>query len=132
MAETAPGEIIRYEAHPPMFRYNRLGFALFLLLMPVAIAIVILMVWYLSSRARKLTITDRELRFEQGLRANASRCSHAELDEATELNDGNPAELGEEYHALLRRQPQINVLGGFCGRDHRYVEAICGATRLAA
>lgn len=68
----------------------------------------------------------------RGLRANASRCSHAELDEATELDDGNPAELGEDYRALLRRQPQINVLGGCCGTDHRHVEAICGATRLAA
>jgi homocysteine S-methyltransferase len=68
----------------------------------------------------------------RGLRANASRCSHAELDEATELDDGDPAELGEDYRALLRRQPQINVLGGCCGTDHRHVEAICGATRLAA
>ncbi|MDA0702140.1 MAG: homocysteine S-methyltransferase family protein [Proteobacteria bacterium] len=68
----------------------------------------------------------------RGLRANASRCSHAELDEATELDDGNPAELGEDYRALLRRQPQINVLGGCCGTDHRHVEAICGAIRLAA
>ena len=67
MAETATGEIIRYEAHPPMFRNNPLGFVLSVLLIPVAIGIVILMVWYLSSIARTLTITDRELRFEQGL-----------------------------------------------------------------
>lgn len=68
----------------------------------------------------------------RGLRANASRCSHAELDEATELDDGDPVEMGEDYRALLRRQPLINVLGGCCGTDHRHVEAICGATRLAA
>jgi S-methylmethionine-dependent homocysteine/selenocysteine methylase len=30
----------------------------------------------------------------RGIRANASKKSHAELDEATELDDGNPKELG--------------------------------------
>ena len=59
-----------------------------------------------------------------GLRANASRCSHAELDEATELDDGDPVELGAQYRDLLRRFPQIRVLGGCCGTDHRHVEQI--------
>jgi S-methylmethionine-dependent homocysteine/selenocysteine methylase len=60
----------------------------------------------------------------RGLRANASRCSHAELDAATELDDGNPAELGREYRAILSKLPGINVLGGCCGTDHRHVGAI--------
>src|SRR5262245_20808011 len=67
-----------------------------------------------------------------GLRANASKRSHTELNEAPDLDDGNPAELGAEYRALLRRHPQINVLGGCCGTDRRHVEAICGACKQAA
>ena len=60
----------------------------------------------------------------RGLRANASRRSHAELDEATELDAGNPIELGEEYRALLSLLPNVTVVGGCCGTDHRHVEAI--------
>ncbi len=63
----------------------------------------------------------------RGIRANASRCSHAELDEATTLDDGDPAELGAAYAALRERLPQLTVLGGCCGTDHRHVEAIAAA-----
>ncbi len=63
----------------------------------------------------------------RGLRANASRCSHAELDEATELDDGDPREFGEEHLALLERSPAIHILGGCCGTDLRHVEAIAAA-----
>jgi S-methylmethionine-dependent homocysteine/selenocysteine methylase len=63
----------------------------------------------------------------QGLRANASRLSHAELDEAEELDDGNPQELGEQYASLAARLPKLNVLGGCCGTDRRHVAAICDA-----
>lgn len=60
-----------------------------------------------------------------GLRANASRRSHAELDEATELDAGNPHELGQQYRELRKILPGLNVLGGCCGTDHRHVAAIC-------
>jgi MltA specific insert domain/Homocysteine S-methyltransferase len=60
----------------------------------------------------------------RGLRANSSCRSHAELDNATELDAGNPEELGAQYGAVLRRFPHINVLGGCCGTDHRHVERI--------
>jgi homocysteine S-methyltransferase len=63
----------------------------------------------------------------RGLRANASRRSHAELDAAPDLDDGDPAELGGEYRALRHRHDQIVVLGGCCGTDHRHVEAISAA-----
>jgi len=59
-----------------------------------------------------------------GLRANASRRSHAELDEATELDDGDPEALGEEYLVLHSLLPRMNVLGGCCGTDERHVGAI--------
>lgn len=67
----------------------------------------------------------------RGLRANASRRSHAELDNATELDAGDPAELGAQYAEILHRFPQINVVGGCCGTDHRHVECISAALKAA-
>jgi S-methylmethionine-dependent homocysteine/selenocysteine methylase len=61
------------------------------------------------------------------LRANASRASHAELDEAAVLDDGDPTELAGLYAALLDRHPHLQVLGGCCGTDARHVEAIASA-----
>ena len=63
----------------------------------------------------------------RGLRANASRQSHAELNEAVELDVGNPAELGAQYAQLKKRLPQLNVMGGCCGTDHRHIERIAEA-----
>ncbi len=63
----------------------------------------------------------------RGIRANASRRSHAELDEAPDLDAGNPVELGQQYRDLRRRFPQFAVLGGCCGTDHRHVQQICFA-----
>lgn len=60
----------------------------------------------------------------RGLRANASRRSHAELDAATELDDGDPEELGDDYLALRRLLPRMTVAGGCCGTDERHVAAI--------
>jgi S-methylmethionine-dependent homocysteine/selenocysteine methylase len=63
----------------------------------------------------------------RGVRANASKRSHAELNEAPDLDDGNPVELGADYRALRSRHPQINVLGGCCGTDQRHIAQICSA-----
>jgi homocysteine S-methyltransferase len=63
----------------------------------------------------------------QGLRANASKMSHAELDEAEELDAGDPDDLAARYAALRGPLPKLNVVGGCCGTDHRHVGAICAA-----
>jgi S-methylmethionine-dependent homocysteine/selenocysteine methylase len=63
----------------------------------------------------------------RGLRANASTKSHKELDEATELDAGDPVQLAREHRELKGRLPRLNVLGGCCGTDHRHVEEICKA-----
>jgi S-methylmethionine-dependent homocysteine/selenocysteine methylase len=60
----------------------------------------------------------------RGLRANASAKSHAELDESTELDAGDPVELGLQYRTLQSLLPRLAVVGGCCGTDHRHVEAI--------
>ncbi len=62
-----------------------------------------------------------------GLRANASRKSHAELNESPELDAGNPVELGLQYAGLKRRLTRLNVMGGCCGTDHHHVEQIAQA-----
>jgi S-methylmethionine-dependent homocysteine/selenocysteine methylase len=61
------------------------------------------------------------------VRANASRASHAELDAAEELDDGDPSELGSLYAGLVAAHPHLRVLGGCCGTDARHVEAIARA-----
>jgi S-methylmethionine-dependent homocysteine/selenocysteine methylase len=59
-----------------------------------------------------------------GLRANASAKSHAELDEAEELDEGDPTDLGARHAALRDKLPNLTVLGGCCGTDHRHVREI--------
>ncbi|MEX3015308.1 homocysteine S-methyltransferase family protein [Gymnodinialimonas hymeniacidonis] len=59
-----------------------------------------------------------------GLRSNASRMSHAELDEAAELDDGDPQEFGELHAEMLSHVPRMKVLGGCCGTDHRHIAAV--------
>ena len=63
----------------------------------------------------------------RGLRANASRMSHAELNESPDLDVGDPAELGQDYARLKRCLPRLNVMGGCCGTDHRHIEHIASA-----
>ena len=77
--------------------------------------------------ARVLRAGERFIQRIHGLRANASRMSHAELNEAPELDIGNPAELGMQYAELKRQVRQLNVLGGCCGTDHRHIGQIAEA-----
>lgn len=61
-----------------------------------------------------------------GIRANASRLSHAELDVATELDDGDPVEFGHFYATFGRYLPNLRIIGGCCGSDHRHVGEAAG------
>jgi homocysteine S-methyltransferase len=63
----------------------------------------------------------------RGVRANASRKSHAELNESSELDIGDPDEFGLQHAALKRRLPQLNVMGGCCGTDERHIERVAAA-----
>ena len=60
------------------------------------------------------------------VRPNASRQSHAELDEAEELDDGDPAELRDDLDDLRGRLPSLRVVGGCCGTDVRHVASLWG------
>ena len=59
-----------------------------------------------------------------GIRATASRMSHAELDACESLDDGDPQELAALNADILARLPGIRVVGGCCGTDHRHVGCI--------
>lgn len=66
-----------------------------------------------------------------GLRVNASALSHAELDEAEELDEGDPVALGRDNAALRDLLPEVQLLGGCCGTDHRHVGEILAAWTAA-
>jgi S-methylmethionine-dependent homocysteine/selenocysteine methylase len=63
----------------------------------------------------------------RGLRANASRLSHAELDALPAPDPGDPEDLGRQYARLKRCLPRLNVFGGCCGTDHRHLEHVAAA-----
>ena len=63
----------------------------------------------------------------KGVVANASRQSHAELDNATELDAGDPCELASLLAALAARHQSLKVFGGCCGTDARHLEQIAKA-----
>ena len=67
-----------------------------------------------------------------GLRANASRLSHAELDVAEELDEGNPVEFGHLHAQMARLLPNLRVVGGCCGTDHRHVGCVSHHLHRAA
>ena len=65
----------------------------------------------------------------RGLRCNASRLTHAELDECEVLDDGDPEELASQYKSIAASMPWLNVFGGCCGSDLRHVTEIAKAVR---
>ena len=68
----------------------------------------------------------------RGVRCNASRRSHAELDACDHLDDGDPAEYGRLVAELKARMPWMNVFGGCCGSDLRHVTELARALRVPA
>jgi len=65
----------------------------------------------------------------RGVRANASRMSHEELDNSEELDNGDPQELGKGVVGLTEFLPNLTVFGGCCGTDHRHIEAMARSCR---
>ena len=63
------------------------------------------------------------VRGEPGEVAQAERL----LDEAEELDRGDPRELGQDYLALRAALPALRVVGGCCGTDLEHVTAIADA-----
>ncbi len=62
-----------------------------------------------------------------GLRVNASLLSHAELDEATELDEGDLDLLKGTHDQLVAALPNVSIVGGCCGTDVRHVARLWSA-----
>jgi S-methylmethionine-dependent homocysteine/selenocysteine methylase len=62
----------------------------------------------------------------QGLRPNASRRTHTELDEATDLDVGDRDEFGAQCRKLREAVPSLRVVGGCCGTDIGHIRAVVG------
>ena len=63
----------------------------------------------------------------QGIRANSSTRSHAELDAAEDLDRGDVAGLARHYADLQRILPDLRVVGGCCGTDLEHVKRSPGS-----
>jgi homocysteine S-methyltransferase len=59
-----------------------------------------------------------------GIRGNASLKSHAELDDAEDLDEGDIAAFAAAQADLTAALPALTILGGCCGTDHRHVAAL--------
>ncbi len=64
-----------YSANPPMFRNRPIFFLISLALCAFAIGFVILIYWYIKTKAEKLTITAEKVEYSKGLLSK----SHDEL-----------------------------------------------------
>jgi hypothetical protein len=58
------------------------------------------------------------------VRYNASTRSHAELDEAPDLDEGDIGLLAGRHRQLAADLPALAIVGGCCGTDARHVEAL--------
>ena len=65
-----------------------------------------------------------------GVRYNASIRSHAELDEATELDAGDFGLLARSHQQVAATLPALTIIGGCCGTDARHVAALWADTPL--
>jgi S-methylmethionine-dependent homocysteine/selenocysteine methylase len=63
----------------------------------------------------------------RGVRANASRQSHAELEEEPMRDASDPTEFGRLNLELRSAVPHLSILGGCCGTDVRHIRAIANA-----
>jgi homocysteine S-methyltransferase len=62
----------------------------------------------------------------RGLRCNASALSHAELDEAETLDEGDLDALVSSHRRLEDLLPALEVVDECCGTDARHVAALWG------
>jgi S-methylmethionine-dependent homocysteine/selenocysteine methylase len=62
-----------------------------------------------------------------GVRANASTRSHQEMDDAADLDEGDPVAFAHESLGLLAHLPALTLLGGCCGTDIRHIREIARA-----
>jgi S-methylmethionine-dependent homocysteine/selenocysteine methylase len=67
-----------------------------------------------------------------GMRYNASVRSHAELNDSTELDAGDPDLLATAHQRLTPLLPHLSIVGGCCGTDARHVATLWGVDQEAS
>ena len=50
---------------------------------------------------------------------------HLNLDASSAIDIGDIAELANDHAELLPSLPNLQLIGGCCGTDHRHIAAIC-------
>jgi len=66
-----------------------------------------------------------------GLRCNASVLSHAELNEADVLDEGNPSIFAQLQYVISEKLPNLEVLGGCCGTNISHIKSLAKYFNLA-
>lgn len=89
--------------------------------------------WFMINCAHPTHFRDRLVQDAEwtqrigGIRANSSCKSHAELDEATELDRGDATDLAQRCAELCGAFPNIRIVGGCCGTDHSHIKKIAAS-----
>ena len=81
------------------------------------------------SHLMELEVTDDTIKTRlRSLHPNASRKSHAELNESTELDQGDVQLIGKELKMVTERYSlDPCLLGGCCGTNVEHIESISSA-----
>ncbi|MEX1215544.1 PH domain-containing protein [Saccharospirillum sp.] len=102
----------KYSEHPSMFKNNPLGFVVAVLLIPLAIGILILLIWYLKCKSTTLEFTGNDLILERGLLSK----------DRTELNI-NSIRTVKVYQTFLNRIFGVGKISVFTAGDTAEIEA---------
>lgn len=103
----------KYSEHPSMFKNNPLGFIFAILLIPVAIGILILLIWYLKCKSTTLEFTGNDLILEKGLLSK----------HRTELNVSSIRTV-KVYQSLLNRIFGVGKISVFTAGDDAEIEVV--------
>ncbi len=61
-------DTVLYDSNPSMFRNNPLAFIICIILIPaLGLGLLILLVWYILTKAERLTVTSQDVLYEKGL-----------------------------------------------------------------
>ena len=123
-----------YEAHPAMFRARPFLFVLScLLILAFGIGILILLYWYVLTRATQLTVTDHDITYERGIlskdrtsvalrQVRSVRVTQGVINRIFGVGTIEVSSTGDEPEFTVRDMPN----------PHEIRDAIRGAQRLEA
>lgn len=110
---------ILYESHPSMIRMYPLGTVIAILLIPLGIGVLILLWWWISTKADKLTVKSNEIIWEHGLinkqytelSMNALRSVRVKQSLLQRMLDAGDVEIytaGDDPELVIKGLPEPN------------------------